>query len=129
MNDQIHYAPKKKSQIAQKPSNLKYDAVNLINKMSQYRSFEGSAGDIREVSIYPDLKDLSNSEFVFLNPLSVDKVFDSCDQYLETHFRLIREDFVQSLREGFQLYQEELKVNKLIKNFSVSIFRKVRAIK
>jgi hypothetical protein len=109
------------------PKNI-HKVPNVLNKKAQYREYSGSAGDIKEVCIYPRLEDLSTENLVYLNPLTRNTVFNSCDQYLESHFRLIREDFIQSLREGFKLYQKQLNTEAPVKNMNLTVFRNVRVI-
>jgi hypothetical protein len=105
-----------------------HQTPNLINNKNKYESFNGSAGSIKSISIYPTKEDFENEKKVMINPLEVGHVFKSKKEYFETHFRLIREDFMQSIREGFVLYLEELRLQRQQKNFNVSIFKNVRVI-
>ena len=107
----------------------KYHTPELYHIKCKYKPFQKSAGDIRSIEIYPGPEDLSSEHDVFLNELRVDKVFKDNREYFETHFRLIREDFIQVLRDGFRLYQEQVRLGKRVRNLNVNIFEKVKAIK
>ena len=131
----IESLKKKNAHLIRKDQNLrkeisnskkeKYKTPVLLDNRDKYEEFEGSGGDIGLISIYPMEDDFKKKEKVLLNPLRVDHVFGSNEEYFETHFRLIREDFMQAIREGFLLYQEEVRLQKKQKNFNVTIFKNV----
>ncbi|NXL91409.1 ZNFX1 protein, partial [Alectura lathami] len=50
--------------------------------------------------IYPTYNELHHDEKPFLRPNIVSGRYESTSIYLDTHFRLLREDFVRPLREG-----------------------------
>ncbi|KAH0619385.1 hypothetical protein JD844_019443 [Phrynosoma platyrhinos] len=63
-------------------------------------------GDYRAMSIFPTYQELHREETPFLRPNSLAQPYESPGVYLETHFRLLREDFVRPMREGIvQLLQ------------------------
>jgi hypothetical protein len=105
------------------------DPQELIASDPKYQPFESSAGRIQNISIYPTKNDLLKNSKIPLNPLNKNKKFRSCEEYVETHFRLIREDFIQALREGFHLYKDELTSEMGFKNFNVAICERVSVIK
>ncbi|XP_071615637.1 NFX1-type zinc finger-containing protein 1 [Heliangelus exortis] len=60
----------------------------------------------RTMTIYPTYNELHHDEKPFLRPNIVSGRYESTSIYLDTHFRLLREDFIRPLREGiFELFQ------------------------
>jgi hypothetical protein len=102
---------------------------HILNSKSIYKEYQNSGENIKTIPIFPITRDLSMEHNVLLNPLTTESSFENCREYCEAHFRLIREDFIHTLREGFQLYQEQLRLNKLIPNFNVSIFENLRVVR
>uniref|UniRef100_A0A3P8YD04 RZ-type domain-containing protein n=1 Tax=Esox lucius TaxID=8010 RepID=A0A3P8YD04_ESOLU len=78
---------------------LKSDSYSFITP-------EGDAppgeADFRTLSIYPTPEDFHQFEKPFLRPNLTSHRYGSAMLYLDTHFRLMREDFVRPLREGIQ---------------------------
>ncbi|XP_072259873.1 NFX1-type zinc finger-containing protein 1 isoform X2 [Pyxicephalus adspersus] len=58
--------------------------------------------DFRTLSVYPSFDEIHHGAKPFLRPNTVHNKFESTDIYLDTHFRLLREDFVRPLRKGIQ---------------------------
>uniref|UniRef100_A0A9J8AQG6 Zinc finger, NFX1-type containing 1 n=1 Tax=Cyprinus carpio carpio TaxID=630221 RepID=A0A9J8AQG6_CYPCA len=56
--------------------------------------------DFRTMSIYPTLEEFHLDQKPFLRPNIMSQSFQNARIYLDTHFRLLREDFVRPLREG-----------------------------
>eukprot|EP00062_Callorhinchus_milii_P005522 gi/632945075/ref/XP_007887854.1/ PREDICTED: NFX1-type zinc finger-containing protein 1-like [Callorhinchus milii] len=56
--------------------------------------------DFRLISIYPTYEDIHLIEKPFVRPNIVTGKYPDVVTYLDTHFRLLREDFVRPLREG-----------------------------
>lgn len=52
------------------------------------------------MTIYPTYSEVHLDEKPFLRPNLITEKYDSAEVYLDTHFRLLREDFVRPLREG-----------------------------
>ncbi|XP_036251487.1 NFX1-type zinc finger-containing protein 1 [Molothrus ater] len=61
---------------------------------------DGQAENYRFISIYPTYEEIHGNEKPFLRPNFVSGKYESTSIYLDTHFRLLREDFVRPLREG-----------------------------
>ena len=55
--------------------------------------------DFKEISIYPNEKELRSEEKPFLRRNKTEK-YEDLNHYLDVQFRLLREDFVAPLREG-----------------------------
>ncbi|XP_042320198.1 NFX1-type zinc finger-containing protein 1 [Sceloporus undulatus] len=67
---------------------------------------KGEEGDYRAMSIFPTYQELHQEERPFLRPNTLAQPYEGPGVYLETHFRLLREDFVRPMREGIvQLLQ------------------------
>ncbi|XP_016333043.1 NFX1-type zinc finger-containing protein 1-like isoform X2 [Sinocyclocheilus anshuiensis] len=56
--------------------------------------------DFRMMSIYPTIEEFHLDQKPFLRPNIMSQSFPNTRIYLDTHFRLLREDFVRPLREG-----------------------------
>ncbi|KAJ8267933.1 hypothetical protein COCON_G00131050 [Conger conger] len=61
---------------------------------------EESVGDFRLMSVFPTYEDVHTTELPFLRPNIVGEKFKDGETYLDTHFRLLREDFIKPLRDG-----------------------------
>ncbi|NWW85140.1 ZNFX1 protein, partial [Rhynochetos jubatus] len=61
---------------------------------------DGQEETYRTMTIYPTCNELHRDEKPFLRPNIVSGRYESTSIYLDTHFRLLREDFVRPLREG-----------------------------
>ncbi|NWV22217.1 ZNFX1 protein, partial [Origma solitaria] len=61
---------------------------------------DGKGETYRIMSIYPTYDEIHSNEKPFLRPNIVSERYESTSIYLETHFRLLREDFIRPLREG-----------------------------
>ncbi|NXK93324.1 ZNFX1 protein, partial [Formicarius rufipectus] len=60
----------------------------------------GQEENYRSMTIYPTHREVHSNEKPFLRPNVVSGRYESTSVYLDTHFRLLREDFVRPLREG-----------------------------
>lgn len=58
--------------------------------------------DFRTMSVYPSFEEIHLGAKPFLRPNNLKYKFENTDLYLDTHFRLLREDFVRPLRKGIQ---------------------------
>ncbi|KAM8945862.1 LOW QUALITY PROTEIN: NFX1-type zinc finger-containing protein 1 [Pelodytes ibericus] len=70
---------------------------------------DAPAEDYKTISVYPKYEEIHGDEKPFLRPNMLNNKYDSTNLYLDTHFRLLREDFVRPLRDGIQeiLYYNE----------------------
>ncbi len=57
--------------------------------------------DFRKLTINPSIDELNEKEMTFLQPNRIIGPYDDLNQYLDTHFRLLKEDFSSDLKEGF----------------------------
>lgn len=61
--------------------------------------------NFREISIYPNTEDILYNHEPFIRKNVIDgKYVGGVDHYLDTQFRLLREDFVRPLRQGISEY-------------------------
>lgn len=74
---------------------LRVDTYTLVQPEA-----EGHVQGYRTVPIYPTYNEVHLDERPFLRPNIISGKYDSTAVYLDTHFRLLREDFVRPLREG-----------------------------
>jgi len=61
--------------------------------------------DFRDMSIFPDVATDLHTRTVFLRENKIYGAYEDVQHYLDVQFRLLREDFVQPLRNGIQEYQ------------------------
>ncbi|XP_034531554.1 NFX1-type zinc finger-containing protein 1 isoform X2 [Notolabrus celidotus] len=77
------------------------DASALLTNRGEYPG-EEDLGDFRAIPIFPTYEELHKDERPFLRRNITSKRYTNTHEYLDTHFRLLREDFVRPLREGIQ---------------------------
>ncbi|UJR33622.1 hypothetical protein I4U23_021057 [Adineta vaga] len=80
--------------------------------------------DYRLLPIIPNVMEILSEKGAYLRPNIVDGVYEDAQQYLDIHFRLLREDFVGPLRDGIEQYQSGAGG----KNFNVRIYENVRSL-
>ncbi|XP_041100383.1 NFX1-type zinc finger-containing protein 1-like isoform X2 [Polyodon spathula] len=56
--------------------------------------------DFRYMSIFPTYEDIHLTAKPFMRPNIIGQRFEDTKTYLDTHFRLLREDFIRPLRDG-----------------------------
>ncbi|KAG9356145.1 hypothetical protein JZ751_000989 [Albula glossodonta] len=61
---------------------------------------ETGVESFRRMSVFPTYSDFHANERPFLRPNKVGETFRDSETYLDTHFRLLREDFLKPLRDG-----------------------------
>ncbi|NWZ82733.1 ZNFX1 protein, partial [Poecile atricapillus] len=71
-----------------------------VDKCTFMKPQDGQEESYRIMSIYPTYDEIHGNEKPFLRPNFVFGRYESASIYLDTHFRLLREDFVRPLREG-----------------------------
>ncbi|NXO70779.1 ZNFX1 protein, partial [Phainopepla nitens] len=76
---------------------------------------DGQEESYRIMSIYPTYDEIHGNEKPFLRPNFVFGRYESTSIYLDTHFRLLREDFVRPLREGIMKVLQNLQDRNLRK--------------
>ncbi|NXK65134.1 ZNFX1 protein, partial [Sylvietta virens] len=76
---------------------------------------DGQEKSYRFMSIYPTYDEIHGNEKPFLRPNFVFGRYESTTIYLDTHFRLLREDFVRPLREGIMEVLQNLQDRNLRK--------------
>ncbi|NXA73722.1 ZNFX1 protein, partial [Thryothorus ludovicianus] len=76
---------------------------------------DGQEESYRNMSIYPTYDEIHGNEKPFLRPNFVSGRYESTRIYLDTHFRLLREDFVRPLREGIMEVLQNLQDRNLRK--------------
>ncbi|NWX58607.1 ZNFX1 protein, partial [Promerops cafer] len=88
------------------------------------------AEDYRIMSIYPTYDEIHSNEKPFLRPNFIFGRYESTSIYLDTHFRLLREDFVRPLREGIMEVLQNLQDRNLRKKKfdDIRIYFDVRVI-
>ncbi|CAF0774800.1 unnamed protein product [Didymodactylos carnosus] len=76
----------------------------------------------RDLSVIPTMNEILEQQTVYLRENIINGVYESADHYLDVHFRLLREDFVEPLREGI----DHFICAKEQRNLNVRIYKNVR---
>jgi len=90
--------------------------------------FEQPPNDFRGISIYPTIEDVVIAKEPFLRPNIINGPYFDVDHYLDTQFRLLREDFVRPLREGVQDILNSTNSRKC-ESLSVRVYENVKFVK
>jgi hypothetical protein len=64
--------------------------------------------DFRELSVMPQWEDVCTDAEPFLRPNLIKGSYPDVDTYLDIQFRLLREDFLNPLREGLVAYRSKM---------------------
>ncbi|XP_014212352.1 NFX1-type zinc finger-containing protein 1-like [Copidosoma floridanum] len=78
--------------------------------------------DYRTLSVIPTIADFFDRK-PDLRPCNVKDAYDSVEQYLDTQFRLLREDFVRPLRNGIKEYLDS---DRKRRNNGLRIYRRAK---
>ncbi|NXQ64815.1 ZNFX1 protein, partial [Anthoscopus minutus] len=86
-----------------------------VDKCTFMQPQDVQEGSYRVMSIYPTRDEIHGNKKPFLRPNFVFGRYESTSIYLDTHFRLLREDFVRPLREGIAEVLQSLQETNLRK--------------
>ena len=67
---------------------------------------ESPTNDFTDMNIIPNLKDILSDQTPFLRKNITNGAYKSVDHYLDVQFRLLREDYLNPLREGVYKFRE-----------------------
>ena len=59
----------------------------------------------KEISIIPSLSEITSNERIFLRKNIITGAYKNAEHYLDVNFRLLREDFLQPLRDGINKFK------------------------
>ena len=76
------------------------DKCEFVKKSIREKNQVQPPDDFRKLSVFPNREDIFKKEKPFLRENIMKKPFPSVDQYLDIHFRLLKEDSVAGLRNG-----------------------------
>ncbi|KAM4740439.1 NFX1-type zinc finger-containing protein 1 isoform 2-T2 [Anableps anableps] len=76
------------------------DTYGLLTRSDDNQGEEQE--DFRNIPLYPTPEEFQQNHRPFLRPNLTSQRYTNTHLYLDTHFRLLREDFVRPLREGIQ---------------------------
>ncbi|CAL8240199.1 unnamed protein product [Gadus morhua 'NCC'] len=107
-----------------RPTEEKLEDIQALSQQLQERSREGSLRsdrdllpllsdqldnqgeedleNFRTIPLYPTREEFRENKTPYLRPNTTTRQHANTETYLDTHFRLLREDFVRPLREGIQ---------------------------
>ncbi|XP_059169736.1 NFX1-type zinc finger-containing protein 1-like [Physella acuta] len=75
------------------------------SRLRKWRDSDDPPDDIRDLSIFPTMKDMEKDFQPFLRANKVRSAYRDKEHYFDVMFRLMREDFIQPLREGINRYR------------------------
>ncbi|KAG8442586.1 hypothetical protein GDO86_011395 [Hymenochirus boettgeri] len=76
------------------------DTLHSDNSVYIVGNRESITEDFRSLSIYPTFEDIYMDKKVYMPPNIINGSYPDAQSYLDTHFRLLREDFIRPLRDG-----------------------------
>lgn len=83
--------------------------------------------NFRTIPIYPTPEEFALDQRPFLRPNLTSQRYTNTHLYLDTHFRLLREDFVRPLREGIQqMLQNQINMGRSDKPLRTKQFDDIR---
>ncbi|XP_041376703.1 LOW QUALITY PROTEIN: NFX1-type zinc finger-containing protein 1-like [Gigantopelta aegis] len=86
--------------------------------------------DFRDLSVCPTDEDIKpGTRTPFLREIKAKGGYKDLNQYLDIHFRLLREDFICPLREGIAVYLQPQPVYPRQKNKDITVYNGVRIVK
>ncbi|KAF8768117.1 NFX1-type zinc finger-containing protein 1 [Argiope bruennichi] len=89
---------------------------------------QNSPEDYRSIPVLPTIKDI-HSPCVFLQPNLIKGSYEDCKHYLDVQFRLCREDYVKTIRDGIAEYLSLKKQEKSLNGCKhVRVYSDVRII-
>ncbi|CAL4167091.1 unnamed protein product, partial [Meganyctiphanes norvegica] len=112
-NESKKWEQEKKGNV-QSRRNLRYEEYDQMSPPDDYKY----------MSVIPTIEDLSHTERPFLRRNIVQGQYTDSQHYLDVQFRLLREDFIQPLRNGVKAYREKSKS----RNMDVRIYHNVHII-
>lgn len=85
---------------------VKFDNQQVCTRSIDYdlKSFDKlqPPDDYRDICIIPTVEELLSKEPSFLRPNKQSGSYADAEHYLDVQFRLLREDFLQPLKQGIQ---------------------------
>ncbi|XP_059169646.1 NFX1-type zinc finger-containing protein 1-like [Physella acuta] len=77
------------------------------HRLKKWKDSQEPPNDIRDISIFPTKRDLDTDFKPFLRANKVCGAYRNKKHYFDVMFRLVREDFIQPLRESIKTYQSK----------------------
>lgn len=102
-----HLAIEEKEKLQKELDAFKHARDEIIRAERQkhgqrYRVGEKPPNDYRDIPICPTIKEITTQERPFLRKNILRGRYENTEHYLDVQFRLLREDFLEPLREGIQ---------------------------
>ncbi|CAF3694346.1 unnamed protein product [Rotaria sp. Silwood1] len=106
----------------QKQELLNANFFNTTNMIATIQNDSNQpSDDYHQLSVVPNLTEILSEQRPYLRKNIVDGIYENAQQYLDIHFRLLREDFVGPLRDGIQQYLSKVPG----KNSNIRIYENV----
>ncbi|CAF2793462.1 unnamed protein product [Rotaria sp. Silwood2] len=100
------------------------EKLYTTNKFTTQHYIGQPPNNYRKLHIVPDLTELLSEQRPYLRKNIVDGIYENAEQYLDIHFRLLREDFIGPLRDGIRQHLSKVKS----KNYNVRIYENVQSL-
>ena len=102
-----------------------------VDRHNSKQDYPPPPDNFRDLGIFPNFsRDLACMQEPYLRPIEIEGGFQDVEHYLDVHFRLLREDFIQPLRIGIREYLK-ISENRLTRKklTEVRIYKDVKIIK
>lgn len=91
--------------------------LQSIERLVNFPAKNNNEDDISSYSIFPTVADIEHKSFTVGLKNVTDCSYQSKEEYLKVHFHLLREDFINPLREGIHKLRHELQFDRFTRNF------------
>ncbi|XP_033625781.1 NFX1-type zinc finger-containing protein 1-like isoform X2 [Asterias rubens] len=107
-----------------------YVECNRVQSESEDSQQLLAINQFRAMPVLPDISEIRSNELPGLKAILKEGAYDSVDAYLDTIFRLLREDFVAPLRNGISSFikQQETKDSNAVRLDDVRVYRSVHIL-
>lgn len=99
-------------------------------KMKTFRNIDHSdlepPNDIAELNIIPKLEDILTDQLPFLRKNITNSAYKNVDHYLDVQFRLLREDYLNPLRDGVTKFRSIIREARLSINQKAELTKEVK---
>ncbi|PSN54487.1 hypothetical protein C0J52_05534 [Blattella germanica] len=108
--------------LAKSTEENKEKKVKLTSK-AELQSLEAPPNNFRNINLIPTSDDIFAKEHVFVRPNLIRGAYTSVEHYLDVHFRLLHEDFLNPMREGINEFVKKVETQKIRKNKPITNVR------
>ena len=118
-----------KSLLKEERDSLQQKKTKSSKNQNQMNIEKEPPDNFRQLPILPSAEDLLLAGEPFLRPNIEEGKYKDLDQYLDIHFRLLREDYMRPLREGIRDFKESLTSGLLTKKIrDIRLYHSVQVL-